>query len=88
MAKKDQKSVRKFQLTLKEALVKFDLNAFKRWMQTYNKPLWRTFSKQNETVQMATMCKHICNRTDLLGTEVHKKARVWLREHNMKGQII
>ena len=87
MAKRDSKKARAFQLSMKEALESFDLNKFKAWMQKYNKPLWNTFKKSSETVQMATMCKMICNRTDLLGTEVHKQARVWLREHNMRGQI-
>ena len=87
MASRDNKKAKVFQATMKEALETFNLNKFKAWMQKYNKPLWNSFKKSSETVQMATMCKYICNRTDLLGTEVHKKARVWLREHNMKGQI-
>lgn len=87
MASRDNKKAKVFQATMKEALETFNLNKFKAWIQKYNKPLWNSFKKSSETVQMATMCKCICNRTDLLGTEVHKKARVWLREHNMKGQI-
>lgn len=87
MAKKDQKKVTKFQLSMKEALATFDLKKFKSWMEKYNKPLWNTFKKSNERVQMGTMCKMICNRTDLLGSEAHKKAVKWLKENNMRGQI-
>ena len=87
MAKKDQKKALDYTEAMKEALMKFDLKAFKKWCEKYNKPLWKQFKLANETVQMATMCKCICNRTDMLSTEAHKKAREWLKEHNMKGQI-
>lgn len=87
MAKKDQKRVKEFQATMKDALMTFDLKKFKAWMEKYNKPLWKTFKKSNEKVQMGTMCKMICNRTDLLGTEVHKKATKWLAENNMRGGL-
>lgn len=87
MAKKDQKKALTFQEAMKEALLKFDLEAFKKWVKKYNKPLWAQFSLAVEEVQMATMCKCICNRTDMLATEAHKKAVQWLKEHNMKGRL-
>ena len=87
MAKKDQKKALNYQDAMKEALMKFDLKAFKKWCEKYNKPLWKQFSKASEQVQMATMCKCICNRTDMLATDACKKARKWLAEHNMRGQI-
>ncbi len=87
MAKKDNKKALNYTEAMKEALMKFDLKAFKKWCEKYNKPLWKQFKLANETVQMATMCKCICNRTDMLNTEAHKKACQWLKEHNMRGQI-
>ena len=87
MAKKDQKKALTYQEKMVEALSKFDLKTFKKWVEKYNKPLWKQFSQANETVQMATMCKCICNRTDMLNTEAHKKAVKWLSEHNMRGQL-
>ena len=77
----------KYFASMKEALETFDLKAVKKWMKKYNFALCKSFSKSSDIVQMATMCKMICNRTDLLGTEAHKKAVAWLREHNMKGRI-
>lgn len=87
MAKKDQKEVTKYYSSMKEVLATFDLKKFKSWLQKYNKPLWNTFKNYNELVQMGTMCKVICNRTDLLGSEAHKKAIKWLKENNMRGGI-
>ena len=87
MAKKDQKKALSFQKSMREALLKFDLKAYKKWLEKYNKPLLKQFSRANSTVQMATMCKSIINRTDMLNTEACEKARKWLKEHNMKGQI-
>lgn len=87
MARKDQKKALTYQESLTEALSKFDLKAFKEWMQKFNKPLWNQFKKSNKTVQMATMCKCICNKTNLLATEAHRKAVKWLVEHDTKGQI-
>ena len=73
--------------SLGDVLKEFDLKKFKSWTQK-NKPLlWKTFKDADETVQMATMCKCICNRTDLLATEAHKKAVRWLTEHNMSGRM-
>ena len=87
MAKKDNKKAAKYQQSLEEALACFDLKAFKAWMQKYNKPLWNTFKNASEEVQMATLCKMICNRTDMLNTEAHKRALAWLKKHNMKGRL-
>ena len=72
---------------LKKALEKFDLNSFRAWMKRFDKGLWNSFKNANEKVQMATMCKCICNRTDLLATEAHKKACKWLASNNMNGGL-
>ena len=73
---------------LKQALSSLDTNKFKHWLITYNKPLWKQFVEATPTVQKATMCKMICNRTDMLNTEAHKKAVEWLKKNNyMKGQM-
>ena len=74
-------------LTLKGVLSQFDLKLFKRWLQKHSPLIWKSFKSQNEEVQMATMCKQICDRTDLLDTEAHKKAVEWLKKHNMKGRL-
>ena len=88
MAKSDQKEAKTFQEKLKEALLKFDLKSFKKWVEKYNKPLWKQFKIQPEKIQMATMCKMICNRTDTLSTEAHKKAVEWLKKNGyMRGQL-
>ena len=87
MAKKDNNKALVYQNSMKQALEKFDLKALKKWMQKYNAPLWRSFKNASDIVQMATMCKMICNRTDLLNTEAHKKAVQWLKEHDMKGRL-
>ena len=81
------KSYTKYFASMKEALEAFDLKNFIKWVKKYNPSLYKSFSKATEEVQMATMCKMICNRTDLLNSEAHKKAVTWLREHNMRGQI-
>lgn len=73
--------------SMKEALEAFDLKAFKKWMSKYNRPLYTSFKGAPEDVQMGTMCKMICNRTDMLNSEAHKKAVKWLKEHDMKGRL-
>ena len=73
--------------SMKEALEKFDLKAFKSWVRIYNPPLYNQFRLASKEVQMATMCKMICNRTDMLNSEAHKKAIQWLKEHDMKGRL-
>ena len=87
MAKKTAKKAAKFQQSISEALSNFDLKAFNNWIKKYNPPLWNNLKNHSEEVQMATMCKFICNRTDMLNTEAHKKALAWLKEHNMRGRI-
>ena len=81
------KTLKKYVSSLREALEAFDIKVFKKWVKKYNPALYKSFSKASEEVQMATICKCICNRTDMLNTEVHRKAVVWLRDHNMRGQI-
>ena len=84
MAKKEKKYTK----SIKDALSEFDLNKFKKWAKkNYSPAFFRSFCSASEEVQMATMCKCICNRTDMLGTEAHIKAVNWLKEHNMKGRI-
>ena len=73
--------------SMKEALETFDLKNLKSWMKKNNHALFTSFKNAPESVQMATMCKMICNRTDMLGSKVHKKAVKWLTEHNMSGRI-
>lgn len=77
----------KYVASMREALETFDLKKFKSWVKKYNPALFTSFKDAPEEVQMATMCKLICNRTDMLGSEVHKKAVKWLVEHNMRGRI-
>lgn len=86
MAKLNKKSSQ-YMKSMKKALEDFDLSALLKWTQKYNPPLYSSFSKFNKEVQMATMCKMICNRTDMLNSEAHKKAVQWLKEHNMKGRL-
>lgn len=71
----------------RSALEKFDLSAFKKWLCKYNFSLWQRFIKFDNYTQIAIMCKQICDRTDMLDTEAHKKAVQWLSEHNMKGRL-
>lgn len=87
MAKKQQSEGLDYTKSMKDVLLKFDLKTLKKWMKKYRSDLYASFMKANETVQMATMCKMICNRTDMLATEAHKKAVKWLHEHNMSGRI-
>ena len=76
-----------FSKNMKDVLIKFDLKALKRWMKKYRIDLYNVLIKADEKLQMATMCKMICNRTDMLNTEAHKKAVIWLKENNMRGQL-
>ena len=82
--KKKEKS---YSASMKEALLNFDIKGFKTWARTYNGSYYKIFKTYSEEVQMGTMCKMICNRTDLFNTEAHKKAIAWLKEHNMKGRM-
>ena len=81
------KKEKKYVSSMKEALETFDLKIFKKWVAKYNPLMWEQFKYADEKVQMATMCKCICNRTDMLATEAHKKAVRWLRDNNMKGGL-
>lgn len=87
MAKKQKIKGLDYTKSMKEVLEKFDLDALKKWMKKYRIDLYSRFPRANEIVQMATMCKMICYRTDMLNSEAHKKAVKWLKEHNMRGQI-
>lgn len=71
----------------RSALEKFDLTAFKKWLSRYNFSLWQRYIKFDKKTQMAIMCKQICDRTDMLNTEAHKKAVQWLKENDMKGRL-
>lgn len=81
------KKEKKYVSSMKEALETFDLKIFKQWVKKYNPLIWKVFKSADETVQMATMCKCICNRTDMLATDAHRKAVVWLKDHDMKGRL-
>ena len=87
MAKKDQKKAMTMQESMREALSKFDLKTFKKWVEKYNPPLWKSFKEQSEECQMMTMCRQICNRTDMFNTPAHIKATKWLSQHNTKGRM-
>ena len=87
MAKVTKVKEGKYFADMKSALESFDVKKLLKWCKKYNYPLWKRYSQASEIVQIATMCKMICNRTDLLGTVAHKKAVAWLKDHNMKGQI-
>ena len=73
--------------SIKKVLNKFDLKALLKWMRKYRVDLYAQMIKYDEKIQTATMCKMICNRTDMLETEAHKKARKWLKENNMGGLL-
>ena len=81
------KKTENYVFSLGEALKTFDLKILKKWMKKNNRLMWEEFKKKPETVQMATMCKMICNRTDLLATQAHFDAVRWLNEHNMCGGL-
>lgn len=81
------KKANNYVTSLGEALKTFDLKILLKWVAKHNPHMYSSFSKSNKTVQMATMCKMIINRTDLLGTEAYEKARKWLSLNNMKGGI-
>lgn len=83
MAKKTKKE----DLSIRNVLGTFDLKKFESWLFKEKPLIWRIFHKANEEVKMGTMCKMICDRTDMLSTEAHKKAVKWLKDHNMKGKL-
>ena len=88
MPKRKNYLISKRSATLAEALRTFDLKILKNWLKDYDKPLYKQFLKNSEEIQMATMCRMICTRTDLLSHECHKKALQWLKDHhNMNGRL-
>ena len=87
MAKKEKIKGLDFSKNMKDVLVEFDLKALKRWMKKYRIDLYNALIKADEKLQMATMCRMIINRNDMLTTEAYKKARLWLKDNQMGGQI-
>ena len=87
MAKKEKNKGLDFSKNMKDVLIEFDLKALKRWMKKYRIDLYNVLIKADEKLQMATMCRMIINRNDMLATEAYKKARLWLKENNMRGGI-
>lgn len=87
MPKRNIKKLKEYVSSMKDALETFDLNKLREWLKVHNPGLYSTFIKSPETVQMATMCKMICNRTDMLLSKAHQKAVQWLSEHNMSGRL-
>ena len=71
----------------RSALEKFNLTAFKKWLFRHNFSLYQRFLKFDKRTQMGIMCKAICDRTDMLNIEAHKKAVEWLKNNNMKGML-
>ena len=87
MAKKEKIKGLVFSKNMKDVLVEFDLKALKKWMKKYRIDLYNVLIKADEKLQMATMCRMIINRNDMLATEAYKKARLWLKDNHMGGQI-
>lgn len=72
---------------LRQALAKFDLRAFERWMKKFNPTWYKTFSSFSEDVRMATMCRQITKRYDMLATEANRKAARWMADHRMNARM-
>ena len=87
MAKKEKIKGLDFSKNMRDVLVEFDLKALKRWMKKYRIDLYNVLIKADEKLQMATLCRMIINRNDMLATEAYKKARLWLKDNHMGGQI-
>lgn len=87
MPKKNNKKLKEYVSSMKDALETFDLNKLREWLKAHRPELYSNFINSSETVQMATMCKMICNRTDMLLSKAHQKAVQWLSEHNMSGRM-
>ena len=73
--------------SMKDALEKFDLKVFLKWVEKNVPLLYKEILEKPAEVQMATMCKLICNRTDMLDTKAYKKASKWLVQHNMQRRF-
>ena len=82
MAKNEGLDYRK---SMRKVLLKFDLKALLKWMRKYRVDLYARMLKYDEKIQTATMCRMICNRTDMFETEAYKKAKKWLSENHMGG---
>ena len=78
MAKKEKIKGLDFSKNMKDVLVEFDLKALKRWMKKYRIDLYNVLIKADEKLQMATMCRMIINRNDMLATEASQ---------NLKGKF-
>ena len=85
MSKKVQKEGLDYTKSMKNVLEKFDLRLLMKWMKKYRVDLYAEMLKHDQKIQTATMCKMICNRTDMMETDAYKKARNWLKENNMGG---
>lgn len=79
MAKKEKKVPQKFG----EVLKTFDLKVFQSWKKKYDPVGWEYLRTLTPETQMLIMCKLICSRTDMLATDAHRKAILWLKEHKM-----
>lgn len=86
MAKKSEKNKNK-EMSLRNTLATFDLKKFESWLFKEKPLIWKNFHNATEEVKMGTMCKMICDRTDMLATDAHKKACKWLKDHNMKRRM-
>lgn len=73
--------------SMKKVLIKFDLKALLKWMRKYRVDLYAQMIKYDVKIQTATMCRMICNRTDMMETEAYIKARKWLKDNNMGGLL-
>lgn len=73
---------------LRQALAKFDLKAFERWMKKFCPTWYKVFSSLEEDVRMATMCRQITRRSDMLATEANTKAIRWMAKHGEKGAMM
>lgn len=69
---------------LKKALEKFDVKELEKFLKKFNHPLYLQFHKAPKKVKMATLCKMITARTDMLGSEQYKQACKWLKDNNMQ----
>ena len=64
-----------------EALRKFDIVAYRKFMKKNSKFLYDQFIKLSNDEQMLAMCTTIIKRTDMLNTPAYKKAVKWIHDH-------
>lgn len=88
MAQKKKKTVTKKPANLKDVLLDFDIEGFKVWYKANRKFAWKGFESMPEEYQIATMCRVITNRTDMISTSAYRKAVEWLKDHKMNTGII